>query len=140
AGSRRVRSGGASRRVSERHNALHDGHGAIRRRPLWRTRARRRSAPPRCRILSSTPRFSGAYVERVSDGQVTLRSHLRPEIVQVSGRMGDYAPTGPYASSDTELAKLAALVEEAWSLADQQIDFDLSGFDPERTAFLIFHA
>lgn len=84
--------------------------------------------------------FLEHYVERVSDGQVTLRTHLLPEIVQVSGRMGDYAPTGPDASSDTELAKLAALVEEAWSLADQQIDFDLSGFDPERTAFLIFHA
>src|SRR5690606_1569514 len=84
--------------------------------------------------------FLEHYVERVSDGQVTLRTHLLHETVQVSGRMGDYAPTGPDASSDEELAKLAALVEEAWSLADQQIDFDLRGFDPERTAFLTFHA
>lgn len=84
--------------------------------------------------------FLEHYVATVSDGQTQVTTHLVPEVVRVSQRMGAYSPTGPEADSDAELAKLAALVEEAWTLADQQSSFDLAGFDPERTAFLLFHA
>lgn len=84
--------------------------------------------------------FLTDYVERVSDGTLEVRTHLLPEIVQVSGTMGSYAPTGPDADSDAELAKLANLVEEAWMTADQQVGFDTGSFFPEKTAFILFHA
>lgn len=84
--------------------------------------------------------FLADYVERVSDGQTQVRTHLLPGIVRVSQPMGAYSPTGPDADSDAELAKQAALVEEAWTLADRQLDVDLSAFDPATTVFVLFHA
>ncbi len=84
--------------------------------------------------------FLSDYVERVSDGKVEIRTHLIPEIVQVSKSMGAYAPTGPDADSDAELAKLAGLVDEAWLTADQHVGFDMGSFSPEKTAFILFHA
>ena len=84
--------------------------------------------------------FLSNYVRRVSRGQTVVQTHLLPEIVRVSGVMGDYAPTGPDADSAEQRARLRALVNEAWTLADDQIDFDAVGFDPARTAFVIFHA
>ncbi len=84
--------------------------------------------------------FLEHYVATVSDGQTQLTTHLIPEVVRVSRPMGAYSPTGPEADSDAELARLAALVEEAWTLADRQSGFDPSGLDPERTVFLLFHA
>lgn len=84
--------------------------------------------------------FLKHYVERVSDGIAEVRTHLIPDIIQVSQPMSAYAPTGPEADADAELAKLAELVGEAWQIADEAISFDMSGFDPERTAFVLFHA
>ncbi|MEM6644844.1 MAG: hypothetical protein AAF730_01190 [Bacteroidota bacterium] len=84
--------------------------------------------------------FLENYVQRVSNGRTSVTTHLVPEVIQVSQPMGAYSPTGFEAQSDAELAKLAALVEEAWALASMQSAFDVSGFDPERTAFVLFHA
>ena len=70
--------------------------------------------------------FLANYVERVSDGQTTLNTHLIPEVITVSRQMSAYSPTGLEASSDAELSKLAALVDEAWSLADEASTFDMS--------------
>ena len=84
--------------------------------------------------------FLSDYVATVSNGRTAVRTHLLPEVVQVSGRMGAYAPTGPDAEGDAETAKLAALVDEAWTLAEAQMDFDAAGLDPNATAFVIFHA
>lgn len=84
--------------------------------------------------------FLEDYVTRVSDGKTTVTTHLVPEVVRLSMPMGAYSPTGFEADSDEEMRKLAGLVEEAWRLADAQSDFDVSGFDPERTAFVLFHA
>ncbi|MEM1093529.1 MAG: T9SS type A sorting domain-containing protein [Bacteroidota bacterium] len=84
--------------------------------------------------------FLENYVQRVSNGRTTVTTHLVPEVVQVSQPMGAYSPTGFEAQSDAELAKLAALVEEAWTLASAQSAFDVRSFDPERTAFVLFHA
>lgn len=84
--------------------------------------------------------FLQNYVAKVSDGQTILRTHLIPEVIRVSGQMGDYSPTGPNSDSDAELSKLARLPQEAWSLASNQSAFDVSGFDPATTAFILFHA
>jgi len=84
--------------------------------------------------------FLEHYLARVSDGQTRLTTHLVPEVVRLSQEMGAYSPTGFDADSDAERAKLVALIEEAWATASQGSTFDLSGFDPERTAFVIFHA
>lgn len=84
--------------------------------------------------------FLANYLDHVSRGQTSIRTHLLPGIVRVSGTMGDYAPVGPDSDSPAQRARLLALVDEAWSIADQQIAFDVSGLDPDHTAFLIFHA
>ncbi|TDI69759.1 MAG: T9SS type A sorting domain-containing protein [Bacteroidetes bacterium] len=85
--------------------------------------------------------FLENYIRRVSDGRTTIRTYLIPVVVQVSGRMGEYAPTGLDAGSDPQLRKLAGLVEESWRLAGSLDSFDLpAGLDPARTAFVIFHA
>lgn len=85
-------------------------------------------------------RFLENYIDHVSDGRTLVRTHLLPNVVRVSGTMGQYSPTGPDSDSDAELAKLAALIGEAWA------GTTLSGFtlpadlNPENTAFVIFHA
>lgn len=84
--------------------------------------------------------FLTDYVDRVSDGIAQVRTHVIPEVVQVPNPMGFYAPTGPDASSDAELIKLALLVRDAWTSASVQVEFDMSAFDPDRTAFILFHA
>ena len=84
--------------------------------------------------------FLENYVGRVSDGRTQVTTHLLPEIVRVSRPMGNYSPTGLDAGSDAELAKLSALIEEAWTLADQSGMTLPAGLDPETTSFIIFHA
>ena len=84
--------------------------------------------------------FLKHYVTSVSDGKAELTTHLIPSPVRVSGEMGDYSPTGLDADTDQERIKLAALIEEAWGLADTSDPIDLSALDPERTFFVIFHA
>ncbi len=84
--------------------------------------------------------FLANYVQKSSDGATQLNTFVIPEIVRVSQPMAAYSPTGLAANSEGELAKLARLVEEAWTLADQQSSFDMSGFDPANTALILFHA
>ena len=84
--------------------------------------------------------FLSDYVARVSNGRTQIETHLLPEVVHVSGPMAAYSPVGFEADRDDELVKLASLVQEAWTLATTQSSLDMSGFDPDRTAFIIFHA
>ena len=84
--------------------------------------------------------FLEDYVARVSDGETVVRTHLVPGAVQLPRSIGAYAPTGLDADSDAERAKLARLVHDAWTFAEADIDFDMSGFTPGRTALLLFHA
>ncbi len=81
--------------------------------------------------------FLQHYIGRVSDGRTVIETHLLPSIVRVSGTMGHYAPTGMDSGTDAELAKLASLVAEAWSGVTDSLP---EGLDPERTAFILFHA
>ncbi len=85
-------------------------------------------------------RFLEHYVDRVSDGRMSVSTHVLPGLVRVSNPMGVYSPTGLDAGSDAELTKLSALVTEAWSLADQSAMSLPAGLDPATTAFIIFHA
>lgn len=84
--------------------------------------------------------FLENYVDRVSDGQTQVQTHLVPDVVRVSRRMAAYSPTGPEADSPGERAKLHALIQEAWTLADTEVALDVSPFDPETTVFVLFHA
>ncbi len=84
-------------------------------------------------------RFLENYISRVSDGRTEVRSHLLSTVVQVSGTMGDYSPTGEEAGSDAELAKLAALSKEAWSLAAATGVF-VNIRPNSNVAFVLFHA
>ena len=84
--------------------------------------------------------FLSNYVAGVSDGKSSVTTHLLPGTVQLSKTMGAYSPTGLEADSDEELAKLAAMVQEAWTAAhDQGIRLPAS-LDPATTAFVLFHA
>ena len=80
------------------------------------------------------------YVAHVSNGRTVIDTHLIPEVIQVSQPMGAYSPTGLESDSDQEIVKLARLVQEAWTLAGSQSSFDMSGFDPETTVLVLFHA
>ena len=84
--------------------------------------------------------FLRHYVERVSDGKTSVSTHLIPEVVRVPASMSAYAPSGPEAGSEEELGRLARLVSDAWSAADAQSAFSIDALDPDRTAFLLFHA
>ncbi len=85
--------------------------------------------------------FLQNYVRRASDGKTTITTHLLPLVIRVSNQMGTYAPVGLESDSDAELRKLASLVEEAWTRASRLDSFDLPpGLDPDRTAFVLFHA
>ena len=84
--------------------------------------------------------FLENYVSQVSDGKTEIRTHLVPEVIKVSQEMGAYSPIGLDANSDAEIGKLAGLVQESWALASQISSFDMSGFDPATTAFVLFHA
>ncbi|MBO6576561.1 MAG: hypothetical protein JJ896_13115 [Rhodothermales bacterium] len=84
--------------------------------------------------------FLEDYVARVSDGQTVVDTWLLPGVVRVSGTMGDYSPTGPDSDSDAELAKLARLSTEAWSMADPAWFAGLPALSADNTAFLILHA
>lgn len=95
--------------------------------------------PHDAEYFSAHLQFLEHYVSTVSDGRAEVRTWLLPEVVRVSGRMGDYAPTGFDADSDAELSKLAALAREAWSLADGS-SLAGRGLVPGRTAFVLFHA
>jgi hypothetical protein len=85
--------------------------------------------------------FLEDYVSDVSNGATRISTHLLPEVVRVSRQMVDYSPLGEDADSPEELRKLANLVAEAWSLADETSGFQLPpGVDPTTTAFVLFHA
>lgn len=84
--------------------------------------------------------FLRNYVEHVSDGRTRVRTHLLPDVVRLSGQMGSYAPIGMDANAPGQLARMARMIEEAWTLANDRFTLHEGSLDPERTAFMIFHA
>ncbi len=83
--------------------------------------------------------FLSNYVSSASSGRASVVTHLLPNEVRVSGQMSAYSPIGENSDSDEEVAKLAALVDEVWLLADQQ-DLPTVSLSPGRTVFVILHA
>jgi hypothetical protein len=84
--------------------------------------------------------FLNDYVKRVSDGKTELRTHLIPEVIRLSKPMGAYSPTGAKPDAAEERAKLVAMIREAWTAASSKGTLNTAGFDPNKTAFLLFHA
>ena len=81
--------------------------------------------------------FAKNYFERVSGGRLEVTYQVLPEVVQVDGVMADYAPVG---EDDSQNYKLAKLAEDAWQNVRESGQADLTGLDPDRTMFIVFHA
>lgn len=80
--------------------------------------------------------FAKNYFEKSSDGQLTINYRVLPEIYRLPKKMEEYSPTGITFTNE----KLAELSRDTWNLVNEDGGFDFSGLDPERTAFIIFHA
>ena len=84
--------------------------------------------------------FLRHYIGQVSDGRTRVVTHLLSEIIRLPQPMGAYSPVGLEADSDIERSKLAGFIRDAWQAASLQSQFDVSGLNPARTVFMIFHA
>lgn len=84
--------------------------------------------------------FLRHYIGQVSDGRTRVTTHLLPEIIRLPQPMGAYSPVGLEADSDAERSKLVGFIRDAWQAASLQSQLDVSGLNPARTAFMIFHA
>ncbi len=82
--------------------------------------------------------FAKNYFEQASDNKLTINYRVLPDIYRVDKKMEEYSPIG----ETFTLEKVAMLLEDAWSEVEENggIPFDLSSYDPETTAFVIFHA
>lgn len=81
--------------------------------------------------------FAKHYFETVSNGAVQLQTHLIPGVVTLAKTMDAYSPL----ESDTdETVKLAQLAAETWSAVANSGNLTLPALDPDRTAWVIFHA
>ena len=80
--------------------------------------------------------FAKNYFEKTSDGQLTINYQVLPDIYRLPKQMSEYSPTG----ETFTLEKLAALTRDAWNEVENGPDFNVSGLDPDNTAFVIFHA
>lgn len=80
--------------------------------------------------------FAKNYYEKSSDGQLTLNYRVLPDVYTLPNKMEAYSPTGETFTNE----KVAELIRDAWQEVENGGDFDASGLDPEKTAFVIFHA
>lgn len=80
--------------------------------------------------------FAKNYFEKVSGEQMTVRYQVLPDIYQLPQKMESYSPVGETFTNE----KVANLIKDTWELVEQQGGFSTSGLDPEKTAFIIFHA
>lgn len=77
--------------------------------------------------------FLKNYFAKASDGKVVISYQLFGQVVHLPNKMQDYSP-----QRNENLSKLGNLFKDAWARADSFINF--SSFDPQKTAFVIFHA
>ncbi len=80
--------------------------------------------------------FARNYYLKASDGQLELDYQVLPEVVQLDNPMSFYSPIG----EEFTLEKIAVLLEHVWAKVDEFGQFDATGLDPAKTAFVIFHA
>lgn len=86
--------------------------------------------------FSSHLEFAKNYFEQVSGQQIAIEYRLLPNIYQLPRRMENYSPTGENFTNE----KVAKLVTDTWTTVENKGGFPTSELDPEKTAFIIFHA
>ncbi len=84
--------------------------------------------------------FLEHYIKTASSGKTIVATFLVPEIIQLQRQMATYSPIGEDSQSDSEVSKLADLVNDAWDKADQVSTFDPMTLPHRHTAFILFHA
>lgn len=83
--------------------------------------------------------FAKNYFEKSSDNQLTIDYRVIPSVYRLDKEMKEYSPTGKTFTNE----KLAQFIVDSWEKVDENNGFsgiDLSQYDPETTAFIIFHA
>ncbi len=81
--------------------------------------------------------FARNYFNTVSGGKLDVTWEVLPEIVQLDEPMSAYSPIG---ETDEENFRLANLARDAWTSVSPATVPDLSGHDPDKTMFIVFHA
>lgn len=81
--------------------------------------------------------FVRNYFETVSGGALEITYEVLPEVIRLGNEMKEYAPLG---EDNSENFRLANLYTDTWTAVREQLNPDFSGYDPDRTAFVIFHA
>jgi hypothetical protein len=83
--------------------------------------------------------FANNYFLKSSDGQLNIEYQILPTVYRLDKEMKAYSPTGKEFTNE----KLAALIVDSWTKVEENNgfdDIDLTGLDPDSTAFIIFHA
>jgi len=80
--------------------------------------------------------FAKNYFETVSGKQMPVEYNLLDDIYQLPQKMEAYSPTGQTFTNE----KVAQLVADTWDAVSEKDDFSADTLDPEKTAFVIFHA
>lgn len=83
--------------------------------------------------------FAKNYFQKSSDGQLTIDYQVIPNVYRLDKEMKAYSPTGKTFTNE----KLADFIVDSWTKVEENNGFnsiDLSGLDPDNTAFIIFHA
>ncbi len=81
--------------------------------------------------------FAQNYFHTVSGGLLNIEYQILPDIVRLDKPMSTYSPLG---ETGDENFKLADLARDTWQKVGQKNLPDLSGYDPDKTMFIIFHA
>jgi len=80
--------------------------------------------------------FVKNYYETVSANQLQVNYQLLPDIIRLDQPMEAFSPIG----ENFTFEKIADLVEQTWSKVEENGGFNADGLDPEKAAFVIFHA
>lgn len=80
--------------------------------------------------------FAKNYFEKSSDNQLLLNYEVLPNVYTLDKPMEEYSPTGETFTTE----KLALFLQDIWTKVDEQGDFNPSIYNPNNTAFVVFHA
>ncbi|TYP94764.1 M6 family metalloprotease domain-containing protein [Fodinibius salinus] len=81
-------------------------------------------------------RFAKNYFETVSGQQMHVEYRVLGPIYQLNNKMERYSPTGQNFTNE----KVAQLVRDSWQAVKNNGGFSTDTLDPQKTAFVIFHA
>lgn len=80
--------------------------------------------------------FAKNYFEKSSDNQLMINYEVLPNVYTLDKPMEEYSPIGEIFTTE----KLALFLQDIWTKVDEQGDFNPSIYDPNNTAFVVFHA